>query len=259
MILKNKHQRQKYFQLAELSTQILKKLVDSIAVGVTGEQIDELAWQLCRLHQVKPSFASVKGKRGDEYGHATCIGVNEVVVHGKPTPVAFQTGDLVTIDFGITDGELVTDQAHTVGIGPVSELDAELLIAGQQAVWRAVQHVKQGVRVGTLGATMSAVADQAGFQVVREYVGHGIGTTLHDDPEIPAWGEADTGYVLQKGEVICVEAQLVAGSNKLKTLSDDWTVVTQDGSNSVMFEYMVEVGKNRPLVLTPHGRWELRN
>lgn len=255
VIVKNKQQRQAYQQLCQVSMDILYQLYQAAEVGIPTLELDDLAWQLCKHHGVKPSFFNVPGTKG-AYQHAGCIYLNDVVVHGVPKAEAvIKSGDILTIDFGITDGQLVTDHCVSVGIGELSDHDTNLLKVGKQAVWQAVQSVKAGTPVGTLGHSMEQTARQGGFDTIKEYIGHGIGTTLHDEPEIPAWGQPGKGYQLRKNQVVCIEAQVVAGSTKLTTDADGWSVRTKDGHNAVMFEYMVLVGNGGPKVLTDTSTW----
>jgi methionyl aminopeptidase len=257
MIIKNKFWRKTYKEAAYISTQILRELFDMLKSGLYPIEVDEKAFALCKKWDVIPSFYGVKGRR-DNYQHATCIQINDAVVHGIPSsrdPI--KNGDLVTVDFGIIYEGLNTDHCFTVGIGKVSPEDKNLLAVGKKAVLAAVALAKAGKTTGDLGNAIINCAQENGFDTAKEYVGHGIGSNLHEYPEIPAFGLKNTGEHLQTGMVICVEAQIMAGSDKLKNDPDGWTVRTKDGSNSVMFEYMVEVGKNGPRILTDTREWEL--
>lgn len=250
MIIKNKQQRKTYREACQISTEILRELYEMLKIGLYPIEVDNKAFELCRKWDVQPAFYGVQGSH-DKYKHATCIQLNDVVVHGIPSDkVAIKDGDLVTVDFGIIYEGFYTDHAFTVGLGKVKAADLDLLKAGKETVLAAVQLAKVGSTTGDLGNAMMSVALDHGYDTAKNYVGHGIGRRLHEYPELPTFGTQKSGEFLEKGMVICVEAQVIAGSDKLKTDKDHWTVRSKDGSNSVMFEYMVEVGKNGPRIMT---------
>lgn len=257
MIIKNSNQRHQYFEACRISVEILKQLYDQVAIGVVPIEIDQLAGKLCEKYGVKPAFYAVQGKKGI-YGYNTCIQVNDVAVHGIPDSVnPIKSGDLVSIDFGIIYEGLYTDHCVTVGVGEVSEADKKLLRVGRESVLNATKQAVTGNHTGDLGYVMESQARQAGFDTLKEYIGHGIGTGLHDEPEIPAYGQPHTGDPLHRGEVICVESQVVAGQPKVKTDSDGWTTRTRDGENAVMFEFMVMVDNTKGIIMTPTQDWPL--
>lgn len=255
MILSS-HQLKTYKEIAKLSTEILWQLHEKTRVGVTPLEIDALAEQLCRQHGARPNFKGVGGSV-NPYQHSTCISVNDTVVHGIPQAEPLKSGDLVKVDFGLVKDGLNTDHCFTVGIGPISEKDQELLEVGREAVLGAARLAKVGQTTGDLGDFMENTARNHGFNVTEQYVGHGIGSTLHEEPQIPAWGDPGAGVKLKKGMVLCVEAQVIAGSNEVYTARDGWSVKTRDGSKAVMFEYMVIVEQKRPIFLTPTADWPL--
>lgn len=256
MIILSSQQLAQYQEATKISTEILWQLHQATKAGVTPLEIDALADKLCQKFKVKPNFKGV-GSPNNLYRHATCISVNDVVVHGIPNSVALQPGDLVKVDFGLQYQGLNTDHCFTVGIRPVAREDHELLTAGRRAVMKAASNAKPGEWTGTLGSLMEETAHEYGFSVAEQYVGHGIGKTLHEPPELPAWGETGTGTVLRRGMVLCVEAQVIAGSNDLFTAEDGWSVKTTDGSKAVMFEYMVVAEQPEPTLLTPTTDWPL--
>jgi methionyl aminopeptidase len=257
MILSSPQQAQTYREAARISTEIMAAMRDAVKPGVYPIEIDELAGKLCEKNSVRPAFQGVT-QSGHTYHHNSCISVNEEILHGIPSDKrAFQAGDLVKLDFGIVYQELHTDHCVTVGIHKISLADQQLLDAGKIAVLKAVTHAVAGNRTGDLGFAMQKTANRAGFEVLKQYIGHGIGTTLHDDPEIPAWGKKGRGELLKENMVICVEAQVVAGSDQVFIEKNNWTVKTRDGKKGVMFEYMVLVGKNEPEILTDTVDWPL--
>jgi len=257
MILKTSADIKKYEEIATLSTGILWQLHQKTAEGVTPLQIDELADQLCKENGVKPNFKGV-GDPKNPYKYSTCISVNDTVVHGIPQDEPLKKGDLVKVDFGIEKDGLNTDHCFTVVIGDyLSKEDEKLMIVGRKAVLKAAQTAKVGKTTGDLGYIMESTVGAEGFTVAEQYVGHGIGKTLHDEPQVPAWGFPGKGQKLKEGMVICVEAQIIAGSNDLYLGNDGWSVKTSDKSNSVMFEYMVVVGKKSANILTKTMDWPL--
>ncbi len=257
MIITSPQQAQTYRDAAAISTEILASMRNAVKPGVYPIEIDELAGQLCKQHHVKPAFHGVV-QSGRTYHHNSCISVNDEILHGIPdSKRALQQGDLVKLDFGIIHQGLFTDHCVTVGVQKISPQDQQLINAGKTAVLKAVAHAVAGNRTGDLGFIMHKTASRAGFDVLKQYIGHGIGTTLHDDPEIAAWGKRGRGELLKENMVICVEAQVVAGTDDVYIDSNGWTVKTVDGKKGVMFEYMVLVGKKEPEILTDTIDWPL--
>lgn len=255
MILKSLSETKKYQEVAKLSTDILWQLHQKVAEGVTPLEVDTLAENLCLQYGVRPNFKGVGGP-SNPYKYSTCISVNETVVHGIPQNIPLKKGDLVKVDFGIEKDNYNTDHCFTVVIGEfLSKEDENLLRTGKEAILKAARMAKVGKTTGDLGHAMENTVADNGFTVAEEYVGHGIGRTLHDEPHIPAWGQPGKGQKLKEGMVICVEAQVIAGENKLYTDKDGWSVKTKDGSKVVMFEYMVVVGKKSAKILTPTMDW----
>jgi methionyl aminopeptidase len=242
---------------AEISTEIMRQMCAAVKVGVNGEQINDLADKLCEQYGVKPSFKGVPSEAGP-FPANLCFCINDEVLHAIPSSSqVIKDGDLVTVDFGIIYEGHYTDHCMTLGVGNVSDEAKRLLRTGKLAVEAAVAKVGPGVHVGDLGAAMHATAKLAGFDVVKQFVGHGIGTKLHLSPEIAAYGRPGTGAILRPGQVICVEAQVVEKSDKIHVAEDGWTIKTTDGGLSVMFEFMVEVTATGKKVLTDTRDWPI--
>lgn len=256
MIIKNKQQLQKYQAVAQLSTKILQQLHQAIKVGVTPLQIDELAEKLCLEHQVQPSFKGV-GPVNNAYQYATCIAVNDMVVHGIPNSRPFKAGDVISVDFGLIKDGLQTDHCFTLGLAPLKAEDERLIKVSREAVLAGVKQAVTGHTTGDVGFAIQNIVEQAGFNVAKEFIGHGIGKQMHDEPELPAYGRQGWGEALKEGMVLCVEAQVLVGSDRVIFNKDGWTVKTADGNNSAMFEYMVVVGANQPKILTQTMGWEV--
>lgn len=220
-----------------IAAEIVDALGKMVAPGVSAQDLEERARELCREHGVQSSFFGYQG-----YKYFTCISVNEEVVHAIPyASKMFADGDLVKVDFGVVYNGYYSDHCRTFAAGKPSADHQKLLDAGKAATDNAVKMVKAGNRIGDLAYAMQSTAEEQGFSVVRSYVGHGIGKKLHEAPEIPAFGRPGTGQVLQEDMVLCVECQVVEGSDALEHDRDGWTTRTKDGGWAVMFEQMVRV------------------
>lgn len=257
MIINSDHQLAKYQEIGKKSTEILWQLWQATVEGTTPVAIDKLAERLCQKYGVTSAFKGV-GSRKNPFRYVTCIGINDVVVHGIPTDIPLVKGDMVKVDFGLIDDGFYTDHCFTKSIGEPSPEDLRLMKVARRAIQEAARKAVVGNQVGDLGFTMANVAEQAGFVTVKEFVGHGIGFTMHDEPQIPAWGKVRSGLTLKRGEVLCVEAQVIASKDDGVYMEEDgWTIKSDSGAKSAMFEYMVVVQEKRPVFLTPTLEWPL--
>lgn len=256
MIITSKKDRHTYQTAGQISTEILSQIKAATKPGISPLELDNLATKLCHKHQVKPAFVGVHNGLST-YQHAMCISVNDTVVHGIPTDEPVKPGDIVKLDFGIIYRGFFTDHCVTVGIEKLSPLDERLVRTTKKAVLAAVDLAVEGNPTGYLGSTMHTIAKNEGFDVLKNFIGHGIGTSLHEFPEVPAHGNPLHGSLLKTGMVICVEAQVVTGTDQTITQADGWTVTTADGGKSAMFEYQVIVGKQKPTILTPTASWPI--
>jgi methionyl aminopeptidase len=251
MIITKRKQEKVLRKASKISLYILKQLEEELREGVTGLEIDREAGFLCKKYKVKPAFKRVEG-----YNFNTCISVNDVAVHGVPKDVPFKKGDLVSIDFGIYYRDMYTDHCWTWSIGELSKENAKLLKAGRAAVENAVSKAVVGNRTGDLGYEMEKEAKRNGYNTLKMFVGHGIGKTLHDEPEILAYGNKGTGELLEDGMVLCIECQVVDDVSRIEIDKEDgWSARTVNGGNSVMFEYMVIVRESKPEILTNTLDW----
>ncbi len=256
MTITNSQELKKYQALAKLSTQILKELYQKVQKGVTPLEVDKLADELCTKHKVKPAFMGV-GPTHNPYRFATCISVNDTVVHGIPDARPFNQGDIIKVDFGIQKDGLITDHCFTVGLAPLSSQDEKLIKSAKKAVQNAAKLAVVGNTVGDLGFAQESTVMADGFNVAKGFVGHGIGHTMHDDPQLPAYGQKKSGKVLLEGMALCIESQILAGEDDLYIADDGWSVKTKDKSKAAMFEVMVVVGKSRPFILTHTLDWPI--
>ena len=224
-------------------------LIEKLAPGMTTLDLDEIAEQVIRGEGATPSF---KGYRG--FPASICTSKNHEIVHGIPSAsVALDEGDVISLDIGaIVDG-YHGDSAVTLVVGGLEAADEPvrtLITETRNALWQGLGQVKAGNRLGDIGAAVEAVAHQHGYGVVREYVGHGIGRALHEDPSVPNYGTAGRGLKLSKGWVIAVEPMFNLGGEETRTLSDGWTVVTADGRPSAHWEHTIAITADGPVVLT---------
>ena len=225
--------------------EVLAELRSTAAPGVTTGDLDRLAERRVREAGAEPAF---KGYHG--FPATICSSVNDQVVHGIPSDRELCEGDVVSIDMGAKLNGFFGDSAVTVPIGRVSEEAISLLRATEEALFRAIDVVRPNARVSDIGAAVQAHVEGRGFSVVREFVGHGIGTELHEEPQIANYGPAGRGPRLAEGMVLAIEPMVNAGKAAVKVLSDGWTAVTRDGSLSAHFEHTVVVTRDGCEILT---------
>jgi methionyl aminopeptidase len=225
--------------------EILEEVKERIRPGVETRELDELAAELCRRRRVEPAF---KGYRG--YPRSICVSVNEEVVHGIPGPRVLQAGDLVSLDFGVKYDGYYGDAAITLPVGEVAPRARALMEVTEQALYAGVAQVQAGHRLSDISHAVQTVVEGAGFGVIREFVGHGIGRALHEDPQIPNFGPPGRGPLLQVGITLAIEPMTSAGSWRVRILDDGWTAVTQDGSYAAHFEHTVALTESGVLILS---------
>lgn len=228
-----------------LVARVLAELMGAAAPGVTTRDLDRLAEQRLVEAGAAPAF---KGYHG--YPATICASVNEQVIHGIPNDRKLVEGDIVSIDMGARLDGYYGDSAVTVPVGKISPEAERLLAVTQAALERAIAVVRAGARVHDIGAAVQQHVEAHGYSVVREFVGHGIGTSLHEEPQIPNYGTAGRGARLAEGMVLAIEPMVNAGKAAVKVLSDGWTAVTKDGSLSAHFEHTVAVTATGCRVLT---------
>jgi methionyl aminopeptidase len=229
----------------QLVARILEELAAMVAPGVTTAALDAAAETKVRAGGAEPAF---KGYRG--YPSTLCASVNEQVVHGIPNARALQSGDIVSLDMGVKLNGYYGDSAITVPVGAVSDEVSRLLKVTQEALEKGISQVRVGARISDIGHAIQAHVESQGFAVVREFVGHGIGAALHEEPQIANYGEPGRGPRLAEGMTLAIEPMVNMGRAAVKVLADGWTAVTKDGSLSAHFEHTVAVTKNGPDVLT---------
>ncbi|MDQ3914620.1 MAG: type I methionyl aminopeptidase [Actinomycetota bacterium] len=230
---------------AKVLTDTIDRLEESVRPGITTGQLDKIAEETIAAAGAK---ASAKGYRG--FPGSICTSPNEVIVHGIPGPVVLDEGDIVTLDVAVLYQGFHVDSAVTFPVGEVDAQTSELLKVTQEALEAAIAQCRPGKRLGDVGHAVEETATSAGFSVVREYVGHGIGRSFHEDPHIPNYGPPGRREVLGAGMTLAIEPMINAGKAATKTLDDGWTVVTADGSLSAHFEHTVAITLDGCEVLT---------
>jgi methionyl aminopeptidase len=256
LILKTPDEIARMRQAGIIAYQALKTVAEAIAPGVTPNELDALAESVIRRHGAVPSF---KGYRG--YPAATCIAVNEAVVHAIPTDRPLQEGDIVGVDLGVHFQGVHVDTGITVPVGRISPLARKLLRVTAEALYRGIAQAKAGNTVWDIAAVIQDFVEGHGFSVVRELVGHGVGRFLHEAPEIPNFTDPSLRrIVLVPGMTFAIEPMVTAGDFRVKVLADKWTVVTADGSLAAQFEHTIAITQDgQPLILTvgPNGEDDL--
>jgi len=233
-----------------ISSKILRVLRDAVKIGLTAEDLNQLAEEECIRYKVTPSFKGVSGPILP-FPKAVCVSVNDEVLHGLPKATTkFQSGDIVKVDFGIVHKGFYTDHCVTVGVGGLSSEEIRLINTAELCIDEAVKEAIVGNYTGDISYVLENISNLGGFKFVTSYCGHGIGRSLHESPEVLSWGDRNTGTKLEEGMLLCIENQITLGSSRLKLQTDGWTLKTSDGSKGAMFEHMVLVGKNKPEILT---------
>jgi methionyl aminopeptidase len=230
-------------------------VVDTIALlgehvrpGITTAELDRLADEHIRSRDGYPTFLGYPGPY--PYPAATCLSLNDVVVHGIPGEVALSDGDVLSVDVGVTYDGFVADSAHTFKVGEVSEEAERLLEACQAALWAGIEKARAGAHLSDVSHAVQTATEEAGFSVVRSLVGHGVGRNMHEDPQIPNFGEPGHGPVLAPGMTLAIEPMITAGGPEVVVREDRWTIATRDGSLAAHFEHTVAVTDGEPRILT---------
>src|SRR5579872_2273914 len=225
---------------------VLKLLREAVKPGITTQDLEDLAARRTAEHGVRPAF---KGYRG--YPCVLCASVNQEVVHGIPSRSRrLQEGDVISLDFGVEYKGYFGDAAVTVPVGKVAPESEKLLRVTRESLDRAIDKVRPGNRLGDVSAAVQKWVEKEGFSVVREFVGHGIGTKMHEEPQVPNYGPPSQGPRLLEGMVLAIEPMVNTGSPAVKVLEDGWTAVTADSSDSAHFEHTVAVTASGPWILT---------
>ena len=227
--------------------QTLEKLVEATKPGVVVKDLDKLVRKEYARLGVIPTFL---GYSHPPYPATVCISINEELVHGIPGNRVIKEGDLVSIDLGATYKGFVGDSAVTIVVGKPSEEQQKLMDVTRESLWRGIRAAKAGVRLGVVSAAIGDYIESQGYGVVREYVGHGVGRQMHEEPQVPNYGPAERGPVLRKGMVLALEPMVTVGDYRTKKHDDGWTVSTLDGSLCAHFEHTIAITDGEAEVLT---------
>ncbi len=229
--------------------EIVAGLRERIAVGMATIDIDRMTEEAILKAGAKPAFKGYRVGRA-VFPATICVSINEQVVHGIPSKRTLKEGDLVSLDFGLVYGGYYADTAFSVGMPPVAESTARLLDATEKSLYEAVARARPNNRIGDIGHAVQSYCESRGLGVVTQFVGHGVGRKLHEEPSVPNFGKAGTGYLLKPGMVLAIEPMVTLGSPRTRILNDDWTVVTEDGSRAAHFEHTVAITPSGPEILT---------
>ena len=223
----------------------IQELVRNIRPGIKTKELDDIAYKEIRRHGAKPSF---KGYLG--FPASICVSINEEIVHGIPGSRIIKEGDIVSLDVGAIVEGFHGDSAVTVSIGEITlEID-HLIQDTEEALRKGIQFAKAGNRIGDISSAIQTFVEAKGYSIVSEYVGHGIGRALHEDPQVPNYGNPNKGLMLYEGMTIAIEPMVNIGGWETQKLNDNWTVITADGSLSAHFEHTILITKGHAEILT---------
>ncbi len=243
--LKSPEQIAKMRQAGRVVAEMLEACAAAARPGITTNDLDKVAREVLARRKAKSNFLNYHG-----YPAVICTSPNNVIVHGIPGNYRLEEGDIISIDCGAIIDGWHGDAARTIPVGEISEDARKLIQVTEDSLWAGIQHVRRGAHLLDIGHAVQTVAEGAGFAVVREYVGHGIGRAMHEEPQVPNYGEPGHGMKLKVGHVLAVEPMVNLGSAETQLDDDGWTVRTADGSLSAHFEHSIAVTQNGPEVLT---------
>ena len=251
IFLKSASQIKRMKDVARLTASILRQMGELVGPGATTQEIDAMGARLCRESRAKPLFLNYPGSHGQPpFPGVICASPNDVVVHGIPSDDALEEGDILSVDFGCKSNGYCGDTAYTFKVGKVSKETDKLLDVCKEALRRGIGAAVPGNRVGDISWAVQSYVESNGCGIVRPLVGHGIGRSMHEDPQVPNFGPPHKGDKLRPGMTIAIEPMITQGHYEVVTLDDQWTVATQDGSLSAHFEHTVAILSDGPEILT---------
>jgi methionyl aminopeptidase len=248
IIRKSEQEIEAMARAGRVVAETLALLGESMRSGVTTQELDEIAEEYIRSQGGAPTF---KGYHG--FPASICTSPNSMVVHGIPGSYRIEDGDLISVDVGVTLGGFVADSAYTFAVGEIDDDTQRLLDVGQAALEAGISEARAGKHIGDISAAVQKTTEEAGFSVVKSLVGHGIGRTMHEEPQIPNWGEPGRGPLLASGMTLAIEPMITAGGPEVVVAEDRWSISTADGSLSAHFEHTVAVTESEPRILTLAG------
>jgi methionyl aminopeptidase len=244
-MLKTKAEVAKMRRAGRVVAEMLDECTRAAQPGVTTAELDQVAREVLKRRNAVSNFLDYHG-----FPAVICTSPNDVIVHGIPGAYVLQDGDILSIDCGAIIEGYHADAARTIPIGSVTDEAERLIKTTRESLLAGIEHVRKGSRISDIGHAVQTVAESKGFKVVREYVGHGIGTAMHEEPQVPNFGEPGRGIKLKVGHVLAVEPMVNAGTARTRLFEDGWTVLTVDGRLSAHFEHSIAVTENGPEVLT---------
>jgi methionyl aminopeptidase len=255
--IKSPKEIDKMRQACRTASEVLERVVDLVRPGISTKEVDQAAADLMAEAGVQSAFL------GYRLGHRVfpgniCISLNDEIVHGIGSQRRIQYGDIVKLDIGVIQDGWVGDTAFTVAVGMIDERTERLLRVTEIALRRAIETMQEGVRLGDVCATIEEIATRESFNVVREFVGHGVGRKLHEEPQVPNYGRRGSGPRLKAGMTLAIEPMINSGTAAVKLLDDGWTVCTADGMPSAHFEHTILITKDEPEILTWRGKTQLK-
>ena len=255
--IKSPKEIDKMRQACRTASEVLERVVDLVRPGVTTKEVDQAAADLMAEAGVQSAFL------GYRLGHRVfpgniCISLNDEIVHGIGSQRRIQYGDIVKLDIGVIQDGWVGDTAFTVPVGMIGDRTERLLRVTETALGRAIDIMHEGTRLGDVCATIEEIATRENFNVVREFVGHGVGRKLHEEPQVPNYGRRGSGPRLKAGMTLAIEPMINSGAASVKLLDDGWTVCTADGMPSAHFEHTVLITRDGPEILTWRGKTQLK-
>jgi methionyl aminopeptidase len=245
IIRKSPQEIEQMGRAARVVVDTLELVGEHVRPGVTTQELDELAEEFIRSQGGEPTFQGYRG-----YPASICTSPNSMVVHGIPGAYVLAEGDILSVDVGVTLGGFVGDSAYTFPVGEISDEAQRLLDACQAALSAGIEQARPGNHLSDIGHAVQKATEHAGFSVVRSLVGHGVGRKMHEDPQIPNFGEPGRGPALQTGMTLAIEPMINAGGPDVYLHEDEWSISTEDGSLSAHFEHTVAVTEEGPKVLT---------
>ncbi len=229
----------------KIHKKILNKIIQKATIGVTTNSLNELTNELCKQYKVYPSFLGYRG-----FSKSICTCINEEIVHGIPSDRILQEKDILSIDLGILYKNYHTDGCFTMPIGQISSEAENLIKITKKSLQKAINIIKDGIKLGDVSNIIETTANNAGYKVIENFTGHGIGKKLHEAPQILNYGQKGTGPVLKKGMTLAIEPILTAGTKDNYTAKDKWTAITKDHSLTAQFEHTIVVTKKGCEIIT---------
>ena len=245
IIIKSEKEIATIREAGRIVAQVLQILTEAVKPGLSRKELDKIVRREFAARGAKPAFLGYRG-----YPASVCVSINDEIVHGIPDGRVFREGDIVSIDLGATYKGFVGDAAISVGAGRLDAEAERLLRVTESALYKGIAAARAGVPLGAVSHAIQVEAEGQGFSVVREYVGHGVGRQMHEEPQVPNFGPPDRGPVLKKGMVLAIEPMVNAGDWRTKRHDDNWTVSTLDGSLSAHFEHTIAITDGEAQILT---------